>query len=412
MSRSSADHVVVVGGGAMGSAAAWRLAGHGHRVTLLEQFAPGHDRGASHGSSRIFRHGHADSRYVDLAVRAAALWRTLERSAGVRLLRWTGAVDHGDPQSVLDIARVLRSRGVEHDILSPAAAALRWPGLRFDTVALHHPAAGGVDADASVAALQQEAARLGAVVRHRAPVLSVRRAGSGVRVQLADERIDADQVVLAGGAWSPRLAGSVLPDGLPPLVTTQEQPAHFLTRPGQVPSDEWPAFLHHPAQGSGVGYAGPGIYGLGAAEGVKVGEHGGVGGARDERSRAPTIGGGTGPVVDPDHRIPVDPARLARLQEYVTTLLPGVQPATAAPMSCLYTTSGDHNFIIDRQGPITVAAGFSGHGFKFTPVVGELVAGLVAGDRVPAGIGVIRAEEISAARELFSLTRPELSQVG
>ncbi|MBM9469281.1 FAD-dependent oxidoreductase [Nakamurella leprariae] len=390
MSRSNADHVVVVGGGAMGSAAAWRLAGHGYRVTLLEQFGPGHDRGASHGSSRIFRHGYADPRYVDLAVRAAGLWRALERSSGTRLLRWTGAVDHGDPQSVLDIARVLRSRGVEHDILSPAAAARRWPGLRFDTVALHHPAAGGVDADASVGALQQEAARLGAVVRHSTPVVSVRRSGSGVRVQLADERIDADQVVLAGGAWSPRLAASLLPEGLPPLVTTQEQPAHFLARPGQAPTDEWPAFLHHP----GLEYDGPGIYGLGAVEGVKVGEH------------------GTGPVVDPDHRIPVDPARLTRLQEYVATWLPGVQPATAAPMSCLYTTSGDHNFIIDRQGPITVAAGFSGHGFKFTPVIGELIAGLVGGDRVPAGIGVIRSEEISAARELFSLSRPALSRVG
>jgi sarcosine oxidase len=182
----------------------------------------------------------------------------------------------------------------------------------------------------------------------------------------------------------------VLPGGLPALVTTQEQPAHFQARPGQPPTDEWPAFLHHP----GVDHRGPGIYGLGAAEGVKVGEH------------------GTGPVVDPDHRIPVDPARLARLQEYIATWLPGVEPATAEPMSCLYTTSPDHNFIVDRQGPVTVAAGFSGHGFKFTPVIGELIAGLVGGARVPAEMGVLRTDEIAAARELFSLSRPELSQAG
>ena len=110
--RSRQEHVVVVGAGAMGSAAAWRLALRGCRVTLLEQFEPGHVRGASHGSSRIFRHAYADRRYVDLAARAAALWSELEDADGTRLLTWTGAVDHGDPGAVQTLARVLGQAGV------------------------------------------------------------------------------------------------------------------------------------------------------------------------------------------------------------------------------------------------------------------------------------------------------------
>jgi sarcosine oxidase len=142
---------------------------------------------------------------------------------------------------------------------------------------------------------------------------------------------------------------------LPELTTTQEQPAHFL--PLETPLG-WPSFIHHP----GAEYQGPGIYGLGSADGIKIGEH------------------GTGPKVEPATRdyLP-DPAGIARLRTYAARWLPGVDPATASATTCLYTTTPDHNFVIDRLGPITVAAGFSGHGFKFAPAVGELIAGLVNG---------------------------------
>ena len=146
------------------------------------------------------------------------------------------------------------------------------------------------------------------------------------------------------------------PGQLPELVTTQEQPAHFV--PTETPVG-WPSFIHHP----GAEYTGPGIYGLASQDGIKIGEH------------------GTGPRVEPETRDfrPEPGGCRPAAASMRRSWLPGVDPPTPAPTTCLYTTTPDHHFVIDRRGPITVAAGFSGHGFKFAPAVGELVAGLVNG---------------------------------
>ena len=351
---TSQQHVVVVGGGAMGSAAAWRLAVDGYRVTLLEQFEPGHVRGASHGSSRIFRHAYPDRRYVDLAARAATLWTELEEADGTRLLSWTGAVDHGDPAAVQTLAKVLGRADVPYEILSPRTAAQRWPGLKFDTVVLHHAAAGRVDADRAVAALQRRAAAVGAHVVHRSAARRLAVGRRGVEVVLDSETIKADQVVVAAGAWTADLLGNLVQ--LPALRTTREQPAHF---PPIDPNVVWPSFIHHP----GSDLRAEGIYGLGSKDGIKIGEH------------------GTGPVVHPDTRsFDPDPIITDRLIDYAAEWLPGVDPTRPEPITCLYTTTPDSNFVIDRVGPITVAAGFSGHGFKFTPAIGDLISALVTGN--------------------------------
>jgi sarcosine oxidase len=357
MSTVPSRIVAVIGGGAMGSAAAWQLALRGHRVVLFEQYGPGHTRGASHGSSRIFRHAYPSRRYVSLAARAARLWRQLERADGQRFYARTGAVDHGDPTTLHALAQALSEAGLEHSLLRPSAAELQWPGLRFDTMVLHHPDAGRLHADHAVAAMQRRARAEGAEVWHNSPVTGLRFNSSGVRVLNASGSIRFDQVVVAAGAWTADLlaaAPEVLRE-LPELATTQEQPAHFV--PLETPVG-WPSFIHHP----GAEYHGPGIYGLGSADGIKVGEH------------------GTGPRVEPATRdyLP-DPAGIARVRAYAASWLPGVDPSTASTSTCLYTTTPDHHFVLDRRGPVTVAAGFSGHGFKFAPAIGELIAGLVAG---------------------------------
>ena len=360
MSTSSTqEHVVVVGGGAMGSAAAWRLAVDGYQVTLLEQFEPGHVRGASHGSSRIFRHAYPDGRYVDLAARAASLWSDVEKADGTRLLTWTGAVDHGDPAAVQGLATALGLAGVPYEILSPRTAAGRWPGLEFDTVVLHHAAAGRVDADRAVSALQRRAVAAGAQVIHQSPARRLVVGRRGAEVVLDSDTIRADQVVVAAGAWTADLVGDLVV--LPPLRTTREQPAHF--RPLD-PTVLWPSFIHHP----GSDLRTEGIYGLGSPDGVKIGEH------------------GTGPVVHPDTRtFEPDPIATDRLVDYARRWLPGVDPTRPTPVTCLYTTTPDGNFVIDRVGPITVATGFSGHGFKFTPAIGDLISALVQGNiRAPS----------------------------
>ena len=143
---------------------------------------------------------------------------------------------------------------------------------------------------------------------------------------------------------------------LPELTTTQEQPAHFV--PLETPVG-WPSF-HPPSRGRIP--PDPASTALASADGIKVGEH------------------GTGPQVEPATRdfLP-DPGGIARLRQYAARWLPGVDPSTASATTCLYTTTPDRNFVVDRRGPITVAAGFSGHGFKFAPAIGELIAGLVNG---------------------------------
>jgi sarcosine oxidase len=377
MSPIPSRTVAVIGAGVMGSAAAWQLAGRGHRVVLFEQYGPGHTRGASHGSSRIFRHAYPVRRYVDLAARAGRLWRQLERVDGQHVYARTGSVDHGDPAALHALAQQLGEAGLQHALLRPSEAERSWPGFRFDTMVLHHAEAGRLNADLAVAAMQRRAAAEGAEVWHNSPVASLRVAPSGVRVLTASGSIRFDQVVIAAGAWTPQLVEAIpgLSRELPPLVTTQEQPAHFV--PVETPVG-WPSFIHHP----GARYTGPGIYGLSSSDGIKVGEH------------------GTGARVEPQTRdfLP-DPTGVARLRDYAAQWLPGVDPTSAKPLTCLYTTTPDHNFVIDRRGPITVAAGFSGHGFKFAPAIGELVAGLVNGTaesprlfalgrhRQPVGVG-------------------------
>jgi sarcosine oxidase len=155
----------------MGSSAAWHLAARGERVTLFEQFTPCHDRGSSHGSSRIFRLAQPDPFHVALAVRALPLRRRLEEETGRRLLELTGAVDHGPAEATRALHDALAAAGRPSEFLTPAQVAERWQGLRADTSALFHPEAGRLHADDAVTAFQQAARR-------------ARQPGSGIRAMV------------------------------------------------------------------------------------------------------------------------------------------------------------------------------------------------------------------------------------
>ncbi|MEU4242626.1 FAD-dependent oxidoreductase [Actinoplanes sp. NPDC026619] len=344
--------VVVIGGGAMGSAAAWRLAARGRPVALLERFAPGHTRGASHGASRIFRLVYSDPGYIALAQRALPLWRDLEEASGTAVLDITGGVDHGNQAVLAALSEALEAAGAPGKWLAAEEAADQWPGLRFTDRVFFHPSSGRVHADRSVAALQQSAAGLGAEIHHETPVEAITvRGDDHVEVVTAGRTWHARRVVVAVGAWSAKLLDGLAP--LPPLRVTEEQPAHFPARDDAI---AWPSFIHH---------LGDDVYGLATpGEGVKVGRHGG------------------GPVVDPDARdfAPLgDTAR--RLRDYVREWVPGVDADRPAPISCTYTSTPTMDFVLDRVGPVVVAAGFSGHGFKFTPAIGEVLADLAIDGR-------------------------------
>ncbi|WP_412872549.1 FAD-dependent oxidoreductase [Curtobacterium flaccumfaciens] len=359
-SPGSPEHVapvVVIGAGVVGAATAYALAARGERVLLVEQHARGHHLGSSHGATRIFRQGYADPEYVALTTRALELWGALEAAAGEELIVRTGAVDHGRPEVVDAIAAALTGAGISHESLSPDQAAARWPGIAFEGHVLTHPSAGRIRSDRTIEVFLTLAEATGlADLRFETRVTRLEDHGDDVTVTLSDgSAVRTASVVAAVGSWAPTLVGELLAGrgaGLPAIRVTQEHPAHF---PSHLPDAAWPSFVHW-ADGDDV-------YGLlTPGEGVKVGFH------------------GTGPVVDPDHRdfVPV-PAEAERLQAYVARYVPGVDATKPEFISCLYDNSPDEDFVIDRVGPLTVATGFSGHGFKFAPLLGEMLADLATG---------------------------------
>ena len=355
--------VAVVGGGVIGAASAWALAGRGVRVGLFEQFSAGHAWGASHGRARIFRLAYPDPLYVRFAQAAHPLWRDLEAETGTAVLTLTGAVDHGDPAVLAALSAALTEAGEETDLLPGLAAEQHWPGLRFDGPVLHHPTAGRLDADAAVAAFVDAAAARGAQVEYGTTVDRIDLDGDGrVEVRTGSGRITARQVVVAAGGWTAGLVTGLPGLRLPPFRLTQEQPALFVPLD---PATSWPSFIHHPGGDAPGLHPVGGVYGTGGSEGVKVGFH------------------GVGRVVAPADRArdaaATDPAALAAVRTYAREWLPGVDVDTARAQTCTYNSTPDGDFVIDRVGPVTVAAGFSGHGFKFAPAVGELVADLVRG---------------------------------
>ena len=353
----------VIGAGAMGLAATWQLARRGHDVVTLERFERGHAYGASHGATRNFNNAYEADHYLDLLSLARREWDELSRTTGEPLLRLHGLVTHGDDDAVRRIHRALTSRGERAEVIDPRDAAQRWEGMRFAGDVLHTPDAGVVRAAAALSALERAAQGHGADVRFGHRVTRVREHGDAVVLDVeagADAyQVVADVVVVAAGAWT----RGILPPSfaLPRLTVTEESPAHFAP---VTPRPAWPSFNHFLGRDR---VPGP-VYGMPTpGEGVKVGFH------------------LVGPVVDPDARTfrPV-PELAARLRDYVAEWFPGLDPDTAVPISCTYTSTDSEDFVLDRRGRIVVGAGFSGHGFKFTPAVGAVLAGLATDDTARA----------------------------
>jgi sarcosine oxidase len=349
----SVDPVLVVGAGLAGAAAAWSLSRRGVPVIVVEQFAPGHRAGSSHGSARIVRRAYGDSLYVSLTGRAFELWREIETASGTSLLRMLGGLDFGARRGVAKVAGLLADAGVPHEVLPAAEASARWPGMEFEGDVVHHAQAGTLDADAAVAAFLADAARLGAVVRLETPAAAI--AGDGVT--LSDGSWVAGRcVVVAAGAWvAPLLSGVV---GLPALRVTQQQVFHFPRLDPAAPP--WPSVIHEP-EGHAVYHLAGGRDG-GPGDDRKIGEH---------------DAGGETTAADRDGV--VDAVSRARVVEYVLRWLPGLDPTPRSEATCLYTETPSEDFLLDRVGDVVVCSPCSGHGAKFAPLIGELVADLVTG---------------------------------
>jgi sarcosine oxidase len=320
--------VAVVGAGVNGLAAAATLARAGHEIAVHEQYELDHRQGSSHGRSRIFRLSYPDQHWVRLAKEAHEGWRSLEEETGERLIEYTGLLELGETsEGALDAC------GVPWEALEPDAVALRF-GIRADGRALLQPEAGISLADVARRAFASVARRHGATFVEHARVGSL----SG---------LDAEVVVVTAGAWAKPLLAR---ERIELDVTVTRETVVYFPLDRNVPS-----VIEY---GRGPGEA---MYSLrDPLHGLKAGAH--VAGA----------------VADPDDPGEPDPALVGATVEWVRERFPEAGPPVASE-TCLYTTTGDHGFVLERHGRIVVGSACSGHGFKFAPAVGKRLAELATG---------------------------------
>jgi sarcosine oxidase len=355
----TATDVVVIGLGAMGSAALYHLARRGVRAVGIEQFTPGHDRGSSHGETRIIRLGYFEHpSYVPLVRAAYPMWRTLEREVGESLLEITGILEMGprDSELVSGTLRSARGHSLDHQILDAAAIMRRFPPFRLppEFIGVFQPEGGILAAEAAVAALLRCATAAGAVVRTGETVRTIELRTDGVRVIGDRGALEADSAIVAAGPWVGKLLAT-----LPVPVTVTRQLLGWF-EPSDATSfarDRFPVFIVADAAGAFYGFP------RGPKPGIKFAKHHHLNEA-----------------VDPDLPIPPPSAvDEAILRAALAAYLPGANGRLLDARTCLYTMTPDGDFIVDRLPDaqrVIVASPCSGHGFKFAPVIGEIAADL------------------------------------
>ena len=355
--------VVVVGGGVIGSAAARALARAGERVTLLEARRVGNDQGSSHGPSRVIRLAYDGADYVALARAAYAAWDELAATVGETLRVQTGGLDVGVPEAreMAGIAATYAETGVPWERLDRDEIVRRYPMFNppEGSIGLWQPDYALLAADRCVQALAADARAHGATLREGTTVRAVAADGAGVAVTTDEGTLRADAAVVAAGSW---LGPLVAPLGVDlPLTVRQEQFAHFRPAdPAACVPGRMPLVLNRFPGTRTLGAFFPML----ADEGVKV------------------IVDRVGPVVAPENPSrAIDPDLLARNVAYAHAFMPSLGEVVQT-VSCRYTLTPSEDFILDTlpgAPQVVVAAACSGHGFKFAPVIGEILAGLATG---------------------------------
>ncbi len=349
----------------MGSAAAYHLAARGKRVLGLDQFAPAHDKGSSHGSSRIIRQAYyEDPAYVPLVLRAYELWEQLQRDSHSDLLRITGGLAIGSPGSAI-VQGTLASAKAHHlpcEVLDSDELRRRYPVLnpRPNETAVYEVRAGFLKPEACVRAHLALATRYGADLRFEEYVRewSATSTHSVVRVVTANETYESDGLVIAPGAWAPGLLDELdIPFEIRRHVMCWFRPVANLE--AFLP-DRFPVYLWD-IDGKDVFYGFPAIDGLDG--GVKLAMH--------------TGGDPCTPAIIERH---VSDHDVAELRAQLTRFIPSLNGPLVNAATCMYTLTPDEHFVLSlhpAHPQVAIAAGFSGHGFKFTSVVGEILADLV-----------------------------------
>ncbi|WP_394738971.1 N-methyl-L-tryptophan oxidase [Natronococcus roseus] len=350
---------IVLGVGGIGSAATAHLATRGADVLGLERYDVPHDYGSSHGRSRMFRLAYAeDPAYVPLAKRAADLWDDLEDSTDRRLFYRTGSVDAGpaDGELVAGSRRSCAEHDLEYEGLSSSELTERYPGYQLPAGydAIYQPDGGFLEPEACTVAHVERAHRAGATIRARERVVDWRPTSDGVRVETDHDGYEADRLVVTAGAWAGRFV-----DALESVLVPERQVLAWFqpTEPDSFDRERFPVWNLEVPEGRYYGFP------VHDVPGFKLGRY-------NHREEA----------VDPDafEREPTQTDERL-LREFAERYFPDGAGPTMGLQTCLFTNTPDDDFVLDTlpgSSQVVVGAGFSGHGFKFASVIGEILADL------------------------------------
>jgi len=354
--------IAVVGLGAAGAPTLWQLARAGCDVVGIDQFAPPHDRGSSHGHTRLLRVAYAEgARYVPLVRRAIALWREIEAECGLPLFHQTGVFYAGDARSDFLSSSLASARACEVDLQSVDALPEVVCGLRIpsDWTAFVELEGGFIEAEKAIEAFVGAAERSGARLMTGTKVTAVVPDAGGVEIHTDRGRIRAEKVVVSAGAWTNELLPS-----LQPYLSIERRVLHWFSDPtgSCTLSSGFRPFIVEAGEGME-------FYGLPALDerGVKAGQHDMRVGSASRVEAADAL----------NRRVGAD--EVARIADVVRRFLPGLEGPVSSAV-CMYPMSRDGDFIVDRLSErVIVGAGLSGHGFKFAPAMGEALAALALG---------------------------------
>lgn len=377
-SGSTPFDVIVVGMGAMGSAAAFHLARRGLRVLGLERFNIPNEMGSSHGLTRIIRLAYYEHpSYVPLLLRAYDLWDELEQLTKEKLLHVTGSVDAGPPDGEIFQGSLLSCRlhGLRHEVLDAAQLRKRFPAYRLpaDTMAVFQPAGGFLLPEQCISSHVIAAQFHGAEIHARERMLSWEPKGLGVRVQTEAGAYEASRLVLAAGAWMPEVA-----EILGKVAVPERQVLAWLqpSKPELFQPANFPVFNLTVEEGRYYGFP------LFRIPGFKIGRYH----HRDE-------------TVSPDAMDrECHPEDEAVLRDFAAKYFPDGAGRAMSMCTCIFTNTPDEHFILDShpQWPqVILGSPCSGHGFKFASVVGEILADLAERGETTHDISLHRLKRLA-----------------
>lgn len=370
---SSTYDVIIIGLGGVGSSAAWHMTNQGIRVLGIDQFHPPHDRGSTHGETRIIRKAYFEHpSYVPLLCRAYDLWAKLEESIEEKLFHRTGLLEIGPENGLIipNIKQCAMQFGLPIEQMSMREAACKFPGIAGDEdwKVILEKDAGYLKVEACVESSLKLAARSGATLRTGEKVLNWKLNGTGVKVTTQHAQYFANRLLLAAGPW----AGAMLRDHGLDLQVLRKYLYWYASRDDAYREDAgFPCFFYETPSGY--------FYGFPSRDdlGVKVARHSGGDSVKGE--------------IDGHH--PEDSSDQSACESFLTKCIPDLGKTLTRKSGCYYTMTRDENFFVDRlpNAPqVTVVAGLSGHGFKFTSVLGEIAAHLCSEKPIDLDIGFLK----------------------